>query len=649
MAKPAARILFLEVALAVGAVVIVARSFVVQIVQHRIWAAKLEARRETDRPIRARRGRIYDRNGNPLAVSAEQFRVSISLNELKDTADLQARLPDALGVPKPRVDAEFRKRYATFNGPFTAEQVQSIRTVRGVHLTPLYDRVYPMAPVADRILGRLDPESGGVEGMERALDTLLQGRAGREHFILDREGSALPAPGAPLLPPVAGHDVYLTLDSDLQGIVEGALRRTVTSTGASGGEVVIMDVATGELLALASVHRDSLSHNLVSTASALLEPNEPGSTSKLFTVAALLRRGGADTMPVDGEGGTWEMQIGRATRTIHDEHKLTGPVNLAGTVKYSSNIAISKFSLRLQPEEQYQAIRNFGFGVPPATGYPGEAAGTLTRPSEWANPKYSQPSLGQGYEWEATAVQLAAGYGAIANRGVLMAPALVREVHDEQGRVTWRHRADTVRRAIPDSIARTLVEYLKLAVDSGGTGTKAQLDNMANRVAGKTGTARRLHGGYRSSFVALFPADQPQAIVYVMIDRATNGQIFGGDVAAPVVPAILKQALVLSKSPFDRSRLMTTVPMAPVRRAPLAETAPIRTVAFPVAAATKPSATADVPSVNGLGVRDAIVQIERAGFGVRLVGRARVRSTVPAAGGSWPRGAIVTLYADSLP
>jgi cell division protein FtsI (penicillin-binding protein 3) len=648
VAKPAARIILLEVLLALGGAGILARSFLLQVVQHDVWQKKLRQQRETDDAIPARRGQIYDRNGDLLASSQEQYHITIALNEVRDTAALVARIERSLEVPRSRVAEEFRKDYPYFNGPFSAEQVRTLGSVRGVHLTVLYQRVYPVQSVADRILGRLD-ESGtkGIEGVEKSLDTLLQGRPGREHYFIDAKGTRLAAPGPPLLEPVAGHDVFLAIDNGLQGVAEGVLRDAVVNDGARGGDLVILDVRSGELLAVASVRMDSLTHKLKSTSSALVEPNEPGSTSKLFTVAALLRTG-ADTAPVDGEGGHWMMPIGRGKpRQIDDVHRLTGPVTLGETVKYSSNIAISKFSLRLQPEQQFEALRDFGFGTPPGLGFPGEAPGKLQRPALWVNHLFTQPSLGQGYEWEASAAQLAVGYGAIANRGVLMAPTLVREVHDEHGTVTWRHQPDTVRRAVPDSIARVLMAYLKAAADSGGTGTKAQLD--AYKVAGKTGTAKVKSGGYRSSFVGIFSADNPQAVLYVMIDRPSKGKFYGGDVAAPIVPAVMKQALALQRSPFDRSSLTTAVAVAPVVHVLVPESAAIHRVALPLVAARPTTVRAAVPTTSGRALREAVLVLERAGFVVRLVGRARVRTSAPLAGDSLPRGATVTLYADSLP
>ena len=290
MAKPAARIIFLEVLLALGGAGILARSFFLQVVQHDVWQKKLRQQREADDAIPARRGQIYDRNGDLLASSQEQYHVTIALNEVRDTAALAVRIEHSLDVPRSRVADEFRKDYPYFNGPFTAEQVRKLGSVRGVHLQVLYQRVYPVQSVADRILGRLD-EAGakGIEGVEKSLDTLLQGRPGREHYFLDAKGTRLVAPGPPLIEPVAGHDVFLTIDNGLQGVAEGVLRDAVVNAGARGGDLVILDVRSGELLAVASVRTDSVTHKLQSTSSALVEPNEPGSTSKLFTVAALLR------------------------------------------------------------------------------------------------------------------------------------------------------------------------------------------------------------------------------------------------------------------------------------------------------------------------------------------------------------------------
>ncbi|HEY4322112.1 MAG TPA: penicillin-binding transpeptidase domain-containing protein [Gemmatimonadales bacterium] len=650
MAKVATRVAFLQGVLGLAAVVVVVRSFQVQLLQHSIWVARVNERRSENIPVRAQRGRILDRNGRTLAMSEEQYHLSIALNEVRDTAALRDMLVRQLSLKPARVLTVLKARYPYFYGPFTADQIDHLRSVHGVHVEPVYNRVYPVESLADRLLGRLDQNGEhGVEGIEKSEDSLLQGTPGVEHYLLDARGTQLRAPDAHDVKPVAGNDIYLTIDADLQGIVEGALRRAVSQSGALGGDMVIINAHTGEILAVASLRTDS-GRRLVSTSSAIVEPNEPGSTSKIFTVAAMLRDR-VDTTPVPGWGGHWMMDVGGGVRRpLDDVDKRDGLVTLGETVKYSSNIAISQYAMRLTPAQQFGTIRDFGFGTPLALNFPGEAPGLLRRPALWPNRRYTQPSLGMGYEWEATAVQLAAGYGAIANGGVLMASSLLAAVRDNRGRLIWRLAPDTLRRAVPDSIAHHLLDYLALVTDSGGTGRKGQLDRA--KLVGKTGTAQRrlAGGGYRSSFVAIYPRDHPQAVVYVMVDRPTaSGKFYGGDVAAPIVRTVVQQALVSIASPLDRRDLTASAAIASARPVEVSEPIDVHAVAWPAPAVVRDAAREEIPTVDGRSLRDAIVALERAGFAVRLTGRAQVRGTLPAAGDSLARGSTVTLLADSLP
>jgi cell division protein FtsI (penicillin-binding protein 3) len=252
-----------------------------------------------------------------------------------------------------------------------------------------------------------------------------------------------------------------------------------------------------------------------------------------------------------------------------------------------------------------------------------------------------------GYEWEATAVQLAAGYAAMGNHGMLMTPTLVRRIRDAQGLVTWEHRPDTVRQAIPDSIAAHLLDYLRLTEDSGGTGAKAQLTRY--KIAGKTGTAQRTaKDGYRGSYAGLFPDHNPQVVIYIMVDRSRVGSIYGGAVAAPLGREVMEEALAAQSSPLDRSLLTAAVPM-PVPAAPRPAVIPAtRRVRIPAATVPGVRGMGTVPTVVGLAARQATLAMEQAGFHVRLLGRARVRATTPVAGDSLARGNTVTLVADSL-
>ncbi|MES2124164.1 MAG: penicillin-binding transpeptidase domain-containing protein, partial [Gemmatimonadota bacterium] len=337
-----------------------------------------------------------------------------------------------------------------------------------------------------------------------------------------------------------------------------------------------------------------------------------------------------------------------------DEHKVSGMLTLGETIKFSSNIAISQFARRLSGEEQFEVIRDFGFGTFPGTGFPGEDRGGINLPSQSANLRYTQPSWAQGYEWTTTALQMATGYAAIANDGVLLSPQLLREVRDGvRGTVLFRAHPLKVRQAVPPEVARTLREYLALATDSGGTGTRAQLDVYS--VIGKTGTAVQAPyraGDYRASFAGIFPGDRPQWVVYVMIDHPTAGSHFGGFVAAPAVRSMLLQALAASSSPLDRSRITAEVGIAPVASA-LAEVprnVSLTRVSIPLKGAPRATARAPVvvPSVVGASVRDAAFALHRAGLELRLNGVGRVRSATPAPGDSVAPGATITVYADTV-
>jgi cell division protein FtsI (penicillin-binding protein 3) len=320
--------------------------------------------------------------------------------------------------------------------------------------------------------------------------------------------------------PLAGNDVTLTIDAELQEIAERGLDDAIAQMQAEGGDVVFLDPTTGELLALAS--RQAAGGG-VPSASTLTDPFEPGSTAKLFTAAALLVRDRvAPTDAVSGEKGVWLMPVTSRgqTRRITDAHAQAGSLTLARAIQVSSNIAMAKFSQRLRPEEQYEMLRDFGFGTPTGVEFPGESRGILALPDRW-QPMYTRASLAMGYEFGVTPVQLAAAYGAIANDGVLLAPTLVREIRNPAGELLYRHRPEPVRRVVSSEIAAKLREFLREAAGEGGTGEQAQLTNYS--VLGKTGTAVRfvnghyVHGQYTASFAAIFPADHPQLVVTVAV------------------------------------------------------------------------------------------------------------------------------------
>ena len=652
MDRPQARIAAIQFGFALGVIAILARAAQLQIMQGGRWAQQAERQRTERAILPARRGALFDRNGVPLAVSQEFYHVGVAPNELADARALQL-LSRHLGVSRSALDRDVRtgKRWIYFHGPFTATQVQPLRRLGGVHLTGDFQRFYPSRALARPIIGGLSPDGPvGAAGLELALDSILTGEPGEAVLLKDRAGRRYDSPARMVREPVAGNDVVLTLDAELQEVAERGLDDAMTEMKAEGGDVVFLDPLNGELLALAS--RQGWGP-LGSRASTFTDPFEPGSTAKLFTAAALLKHSkvsSSDAVFVDG--GRWQMPVNSSgrTRLITDVHKTTGNLTLAQTVQISSNVGMAKFSSRLSPEEQFEMLRDFGFGTPTGAEFPSESRGRLARPDKW-QPMYTRASMAMGYELGVTPVQLAAAYAAIANDGLLLTPTLVREIRDPAGALLYRHQPEPVRRVITPRVATQLRQFMKGAVGEGGTGGEAQLANYS--LLGKTGTAVRFEGGryvtgeYTASFAAIFPADNPQLVVVVKIDNPT-GKYYGGLTAAPVTRTMLQQALASRRVAIDRSRLTPRDSASPRAHRPAASPAGLSLVvlSWPYQPERQSAVTRAVPEVVGRSVREAALALHRRGFRVTLRGLGRVSRTLPAGGESAKAGTAVIVWAD---
>jgi len=640
MNRTAKRISFLQGCFALALASIVFRAGQLQLVEGSYWSAQAESRRTARDTLEARRGSIYDRRGVQLAVTQEFYHVGIAPNEVVEPRVLVQAASRALDVGAGELQRKLRSgKYMYFYGPYTATQIEPLRQLKGVHLEGSFRRDYPSS-LAAPVIGRLPPDSSrGGSGLERALDDLLTGTPGEAVFLRD---------------PVPGNDVWLTLDAELQDIAERELEDAIRELGAKGGDVVVLDPRSGELLAVAS--RQAGVDGAAASPTAFTSPFEPGSTAKLFTAAALLRLDKVNgTDMVSGEGGDYLMPLSRGPpRKIHDEHKIAGMMTLADAIRMSSNIGMSKFSQRLTTTEQFEALRDFGFGSPTGVEFPSESRGLLNTP-EHMIPDYSRASMAMGYEIGVTALQLAMAYAAIANDGVLVTPTLVREVRNPAGQLLYQHQPEPVRRVISLQVAAKLQEYLRSVVEEGGgTGDKARLANY--ELAGKTGTARRFEGrsyankGYRASFAAYFPAKDPQLVLVVTIDDPTKGSYFGGATAAPLTKRMLEQALASRYISIDRARLGGTTAAVAARLpapAPRADAvASVTRVAWPYhtpdSTTAKPVGT--VPDVSGRGVRAAVLSVHQHGFRASVKGTGHVVRTDPVAGSTVSTGTVVTIW-----
>jgi len=351
---------------------------------------------------------------------------------------------------------------------------------------------------------------------------------------------------------------------------------------------------------------------------------------------------------VQGENGVWAVE--RRSRPIRDTHPLEGWVTLAKAIQVSSNVATTKFTLRLRPEEHFESLRDFGFGTPTGVEVPFESPGILKRPHLWA-PGNTQPSMAQGYELEVTPLQLAAAYAALANEGWLPALTLIREVRDPDGRVIHRHAPTPVRRVIRAEVAATVREFLRDAATVEGTGSRAQLATY--RVIGKTGTAknvvdgRYVTGTYTASFAGIFPAEDPQLVVVVRIVNPQGGEYYGGLVAAPLTRRMLQDALAARRSALDRSRLAPRMALEPARPPHRGGAEPSAPVVYELGSAPPGGAAPrlPVPDVVGLDARRAVLRLHQRGFRVALEGTGLVRGIAPAPGDTARAGATVRLWA----
>jgi cell division protein FtsI (penicillin-binding protein 3) len=629
MRGPTKRRRFLLVGIVLAAAFLAGRAAQLQINQSEHWLERAQDQHATQSVLPAPRGTIFDRDGIPLAASNEAFRINIAPRELTDRAQLSKRLQQITQLDRATIRRALdrKRRWVVLPGDYPSSVREALDGTQGVYFDKVLRRFYPHGEIALEILGYVNAAGDALGGVEIEFDSVLAGKPGIATVRRDSRGRPIPGVMLQAVEPTPGRDLYLTLDYDLQEIASEALKAAVQETNARGGEMILADPRTGEILASTTV-RDVR----VRGWRAATEPYEPGSTLKPFTVAALLAEGEASLSDsVFAENGLY-VNNGRTLRDVHG----MGWITVAEALQQSSNIALAKLSTRLSDGAQYEYLRAFGFGSPTAIQYPSESSGLLRRPKQWS--RFSQASLAIGYEISVTPLQMVLAYGALANGGVLMEPRLVREVRSRDGRMTHAYKPRAVRRVVPENVARDLREVLVGVVETG-TGRAAALGPFA--VAGKTGTARSFRGGhyesgaYTASFAGFFPAEDPQLVFIVKLDTP-KGVYYGGVAAAPVTRATLEAALAARNSPLDKRAMAVAAPPPFDLNTPSSASATTRrpkTAPFTFALnaatprpTTKVQPTYALPDVLGLAVRDAVRQLHASGYRVQVAGNGIVRA-----------------------
>ena len=548
----AARLRLLGRALAVWAAVVVARLAQVQLLQHASWEAESARQQEKTVEVEEPRGDIVSRDGHLLAGSLERAVIYANPSRVprREWKDVAAGLAPVAGMTATEILARFAEKDGFFYlakdlDRSAAAAVERLRE-RGVGWLPTERRVYPQHGLAGATVGFVDSSGTGQAGLEASFDRTLRGVPSVYRMLRDGRISPTPldlrleTPGRP------GQSLVLTLDSRIQEVAEEELARTLAEVGGKGAAAVVMDVASGELLALASLPSydpGRLDEGLADGRHnhAIEDALEPGSTFKPFIVAAALTAGVLSPFEmVDCSGGGVQV----ANVFFHD-HARYGLLPIREVLAKSSNTGAIRVALRLTPAQLDATIRAFGFGQPTRVELPAETRGIYHSPQSWS--AVSRAGLALGQEISVTPIQLAQAYAALANGGRLVRPSLVLETRDRDGRVVTPSRAAAPAQALAPEAARAVAAMLEAVVEDG-TGKSADVPGF--RVAGKTGTAQRAFaGGYGSGrhvawFAGFLATSAPRLAIVVCINEP-HSNYWAAEVAAPAFGRIANRLVTL--------------------------------------------------------------------------------------------------------
>ena len=487
---------------------------------------------------------ILDRNGNPLAISIPMETVCINPKVFIATEKQKIKLAKLLRISYYKLNkkiSENSERYFAYLKrrirPLVANKIKHL-DIMGLFFEREYKRYYPYAEVTSHLLGFTNIDDEGQEGLELAYNSWLQGIPGKEKVVKDRLGHVVANIGIISLPK-KGHNLVLSIDERIQYISYYALKKAIEKYKASSGSIIVLDVRTGEVLAMVnwpSYNPNSLPkiHDGNYRNRAVTDVFEPGSTMKTFSIISALESGKyIPETKVDTNPG-WYVVDGH---TIKDDGLNRGILTLTGILQKSSNIGMAKVTLSIPPENLWQVFHDFGFGQRTDSGFPGEVSGSLEK-SKFFRP-FVLATLSFGYAMSITPLQLACAYATIASGGIKYPITFLKRDTLPEGK-----------RIISKKIADEMITMLRRVVETGGTGIKANIPGY--KVVGKTGTAYMSDStGYNdkkyvASFVGMAPFKDPKLVVAVVI-KNPHGSHFGGIVAAPVFAKVMTDSLRILK------------------------------------------------------------------------------------------------------
>ncbi len=543
------RVIIVGIAFTLFFAIIGAKAMYLQIFCRSWLSEKAASQYEVSLKSSGKRGTIYDRNLREMAVSIDVTSIAAHPPQIKNPKATAKSLAKALKINRnvlaKRLASE--KKFVWIKRKVTPKEAETVRNlnIEGLDFLREHKRFYPNKTLASQLIGFTDIDDHGLEGIEFYYNDDLKGDVSRYTVLRDAHGRGFEAENITGSDSI-GKNLVLTIDSNIQYIVEKTLAETVTKFSAKSGMAVVMATGTGAVLALA--HFPFLNPNALNEFDQKLwrnrvitDPFEPGSTMKIFSAAAAIESGSSSPKSIFYcENGAY--QVGR--HVVHDTHEY-GWLSLQQIIKYSSNIGAIKFSTKTGSESLFRTLRNFGFGTKSGIDCPGETAGSLASFKKWTKIDAGTISFGQGIS--VSALQLVAATSAIANKGIYMKPYVVQAITDRNGRLIKSFGPSKGRRVISEKTAKTLTRIMQTVTTEGGTGVNAALEGYS--VSGKTGTAQKIgkngtyaRGQYISSFVGFVPSEHPKIAILVVIDEPKR-QHYGGVIAAPGFRNIAQKTL----------------------------------------------------------------------------------------------------------
>ncbi len=542
------RFYFVIIAIGLLITALFGRMVQLSIVQRPFLMQQGDARTLRTISMPALRGMVTDRQGYPLAITTPVTSIWINPQEFVSNETNIQRVAKIIhekpSIIRKRLAHNKNKEFIYIKRQLPPRQTDKVKALKipGVHFLPEYRRYYPDGAVFAQAMGFTNIDDKGQEGIELEFDRWLAGKPGKERVLKDRLGHVVAVMDT-IQKAEPGHKLQLSLDHHIQFLAYGALKKAVRENKAQSGSVVVMDVHSGEVLAMANY--PSFNPNIRPKRSgsqyrnrAVTDVFEPGSTVKAFSVANALMSGKYTPHTKINTSPGWMMVAGNTVR----DHRDYGTLDVMSILQRSSNVGITKITLDTKPDSLWQLLHTVGLGERTGSGFPGEVSGSLYHHRIWA--PFTLATLSFGYGLSVTSLQLAEAYSIIAADGVKYPVTLVKRTGDAQGKSVMNPK-----------VARQVLSMMESVLQKGGTATRAKIPGY--KVSGKTGTSRIVgpHGYEKNHHIAIFvgvaPASDPQLVVAVDIKDPKAGKFYGGLVAAPVFKTVMGGALRVLDIPPD--------------------------------------------------------------------------------------------------